>query len=239
MKVDAKRRHLWVTTAAIPQMMNYKEEESGRSAIFKFDLVTGKLLKKYTLPGKPEKHLLGDLVVNSRGDVFATDSQTPTLYMIDRRKDELEVFMSGEPFVSAQGLDFSEDEKQLFVADYSRGIFVIELATKKHFNLKPALGSTLLGIDGLYFYRHSLIATQNGTNPNRIVRLHLDRGGRTVERLEILEANNPLFDEPTLGVRVRDTFYYVANSQWGAVNDKGQLAPAEKLRDPIILKVKL
>lgn len=239
MKVDAGRRHLWVTTAAIPQMMNYTEEESGRSAIFKFDLTTGRLLKKYPLPGKPEKHLLGDLVVNSRGDVFATDSVSPTLYTIDRRKDELEVFMSGEPFVSAQGLDFSEDEKQLFVADYSRGIFVIDLGTKKHFNLTPAPGSTLLGIDGLYFYRHSLIATQNGTNPNRIIRLHLDRSLKAVERLEILEANNPLFDEPTLGVRVRDTFYYVANSQWGAVNNKGQLAPPEKLRDPLILKVKL
>jgi len=239
MKVDAGRRHLWVTTAAIPQMTNFTEEESGRSAVFKFDLTTGKLLKKYTLPGKPEKHLLGDLVVNSRGDVFATDSLSPTLYMIDRRKDELEVFMSGEPFVSAQGLDFSEDEKQLFVADYSRGIFIIDLGTKKHFNLTPAPGSTLLGCDGLYFYRRSLIATQNGTNPNRIIRLHLDRSLKAVERLEILEANNPLFDEPTLGVRVRDTFYYVANSQWGTINDKGQLAPAEKLRDPLILKVKL
>lgn len=239
MKVDAGRRHLWVTTAAIPQMMNYTEADSGRSALFKFELATGKLLKKYSLPGKPEKHLLGDLVINSRGDVFATDSLSPALYMIDHSKDELEVFMSGEPFVSAQGLDFSPDEKQLFVADYSRGILVIDLGTKKHFNLKPAPGSTLLGIDGLYFYRQSLIATQNGTNPNRIIRLHLDRNLKAVERLEILEANNPLFDEPTLGVLVRDTFYYIANSQWGNVNNKGQLAPAEKLRDPLILKVKL
>src|ERR1051325_743973 len=239
MKVDAARRQLWVTTAAIPQMMNYSAEDNGRSAVFKFDLVTGKLLKKYALPGKPEKHMLGDLVVNSRGDVFTTDSLTPILYMIDHRRDELEVFMSGEPFVSAQGLDFSEDEKQLFVADYSRGIFVIDLRTKKYFSLAPAPGSTLLGIDGLYFYRPSLIATKNGTTPNRIIRLHLDRSAKAVERLEILEVNNPLFDEPTLGVRVRDTFYYVANSQWGTVTDKGQLAPAEKLREPLILKVKL
>ena len=164
---------------------------------------------------------------------------TPALYRIDHRKDELEIFIKGEPFVSLQGLDFSEDEDELFVADYSRGVFVIDLRTRKHFNLEPAPGSTLLGCDGLYFYRRSLIATQNGTNPNRIIRLHLDRSMRAVERLEILEANNPLFDEPTLGVRVKDTFYYIANSQWGAVDNKGQLAPAEKLREPLILKVKL
>jgi len=239
MKVDARRHHLWATSAAIPQMMNYREEESGRAAIFKFDLVTGKLLKKYLLPAGPKKHLLGDLVINSRGDVFATDTLSPALYMIDQRKDELELFIDGEPFASAQGLDFSEDEKQLFVADYSRGIFVIDLGTRKHFNLAASPGSTMLGIDGLYYYKRSLIGTQNGTNPQRIIRLHLKRDLRAVERLEVLEANNPLFDEPTLGVRVRDTFYYIANSQWGAVDNKGNLAPADKLREPLILKVKL
>lgn len=239
-KVDAARRHLWVTSAAIPQMTNYREEDAGRSAIFKFDLITGRLLKKYLLPGLPEKHLLGDLVINSRGDVFATDSLTPALYTIDHRKDELELFIKGEPFVSAQGLDFSEDERQLFVADYARGIFVIDLRTGKYFNLSPTPNLTMLGIDGLYFYRRSLIAVQNGTNPNRIIRLHLEKNYGGVARYEILEANNPLFaGEPTLGVRVGDTFYYIANGEWGAVNDKGQLAPPEKLREPVILKVKL
>ncbi|HEX8921099.1 MAG TPA: hypothetical protein VF766_06455, partial [Pyrinomonadaceae bacterium] len=239
-KIDARRRHLWVTSAAIPQMMNYREEENGRSAIFKFDLTTGKLLKKYLLPGRPEKHLLGDLAINSQGDVFATDSLTPALYTIDHKRDELEVFIKGEPFVSAQGLDFSEDEKQLFVADYARGIFVIDLRTKKHFELAPAPNLTLLGIDGLYFYKRSLIAVQNGTSPNRIIRLHLEKRYRAIARYEILEANNPLFDgEPTLGVLVGNAFYYIANGQWGTVDDKGQLAPPEKLREPVILKVKL
>ncbi|HVG34103.1 MAG TPA: hypothetical protein VM911_13525 [Pyrinomonadaceae bacterium] len=239
MKVDAGRRRLWVTSAAVPQMENYREEENGRAAIFKFDLASGKLLKKYELPNRPDKHLLGDLVINSAGDVFATDSVSPAIYRIDHGKDELELFIKGEPFVSAQGLDFSEDEDELFVADYSRGVFVIDLRTKKYFNLAPAPDSTLLGIDGLYFYKHTLIGTQNGTNPQRIIRLHLSKNYKSVERLEILEANNPLFDEPTLGVRVKDTFYYIANSQWESVNNKGELAPAEKLREPVILKVKL
>jgi hypothetical protein len=239
MKVDAGRRRLWVTSAAVPQMENYREEENGRAAIFKFDLASGKLLKKYELPNRPDKHLLGDLVINSAGDVFATDSVSPAIYRIDHGKDELELFIKGEPFVSAQGLDFSEDEDELFVADYSRGVFVIDLRTKKYFNLAPAPDSTLLGIDGLYFYKRTLIGTQNGTNPQRIIRLHLSKNYKSVERLEILEANNPLFDEPTLGVRVKDTFYYIANSQWESVNNKGELAPAEKLREPVILKVKL
>ena len=62
---------------------------------------------------------------------------------------------------------------------------------------------------------------------------------KRVERCEVLEANNPLFDEPTLGALVNEYFYFIANSQWGLVDDKAQLGPAEKLADPIILKIKL
>jgi len=42
-----------------------------------------------------------------------------------------------------------------------------------------------------------------------------------------------------LGVLLRDAFYFIANSQWGLVDDKGQLRPPEKLAEPIILKLKL
>ena len=53
MAVDAKRRHLWVTTTAFPQMVNFKKEEDGTSAVFKFDLRTKKIVKKYVL-SKPK-----------------------------------------------------------------------------------------------------------------------------------------------------------------------------------------
>ena len=71
------------------------------------------------------------------------------------------------------------------------------------------------------------------------LRLILSSDLARVERFEVLEANNPVFDEPTLGVLIQDNFYFIANSQWGLVDDKGQLGPADKLADPIILKMKL
>jgi sugar lactone lactonase YvrE len=61
--------------------------------------------------------------------------------------------LEGEPFVSPQGLDFAPDEKRLFVADYAKGVFVVDLLTKRYAPLAPAPDSTMLGIDGLYFYR--------------------------------------------------------------------------------------
>lgn len=97
----------------------------------------------------------------------------------------------------------------------------------------------MLGIDGLYFYRGGLVAVQNGVNPQRVVRLFLSKDLSRVERFETIAANDPAFDEPTLGVLVQNHFYFIANSQWGALDEQGGIAPAEKLKEPVILKLRL
>ena len=239
MKVDAARRELWVCTAAQPQMSNYVASERGRSGVFKFDLRTGRLAGKYMLPDDSKQHWLGDLVLNPRGDVYATDSVSPAIYVLRRGADKFETVLEGGPFVSPQGLDFSADGKRLFVADYSKGVFVVDPETKSYAPLAPAPDSTMLGIDGLYFYRGGLVAVQNGVNPNRVVRLFLSKDLSRVKRFEAVAANLPAFDEPTLGVVVRGDFYFVANSQWGTVDEQGRLAPPEKLKEPVVLKLKL
>lgn len=239
MKVDARRRHLWACTTAHPQMSNFLDEDRGKTALFKIDLRTGKILKKYYLPNKPQPHWLGDLIVNSRGDVFATDSISPAVYLLRHDRDELESLIAGEPLVSPQGLDFTPDEKSLFVADYAKGIFLINPETKQWKAVAPAPDTTLLGIDGLYSYKGSLIGIQNGVNPQRLIRLFLSKDFSRVERSQIIEANNPVFDEPTLGVLVKNQFYFIANSQWGAIDQKGNLAPPEKLKEPVILRLGL
>ncbi|HXU35024.1 MAG TPA: L-dopachrome tautomerase-related protein [Blastocatellia bacterium] len=243
MKVDAKRRLLWATTTAFPQMVNFNKDEENTSAVLKFDLKTGKLIKRYVLPNKPKGHGLGDLTIDSNGNVFTTDSLTPAVYVIhpqkDEEKDEIELFLENDGFISPQGLAFSGDERHLFMADYSTGLFDIDVRTKRVVHLPPLEGATLLGIDGLYFYGGNLIGVQNGVAPWRLVRIVLTDDFKRVERLQVIEANNPVFDEPTLGVIVRDSFYFIANSQWGLVDDKGQLGPADKLADPVVLKMKL
>jgi hypothetical protein len=220
-------------------MSGLKEEEEGTSAVFKFDLRTGKLIRKYVLANRPARHLLGDLVVSERGDVYVTDSLTPAVYRIARDADALEPFAAGAPFVSPQGLDLAPGGRTLVVADYSRGVFALDLRTRAARLLPHPETAMLLGIDGLYFHRGSLVAVQNGANPQRVVRLTLARDLARIERLDVLAANLPAFDEPTLGVVNGGLFYFVANSQWGAVDRNGRLAPADKLREHVILKLKL
>jgi sugar lactone lactonase YvrE len=239
MKTDEKRRLLWVTTTAFPQMLGFQKTDEGASAIFKYDLTSGRLLKKYVLSNASGKHGLGDLVVAQNGEVFATDTASPAIYRINPKSDEIEPFLLDKSFASLQGLTFTPDEKHLFVADYSMGIFRVEMATKKIEWLAPASEVVALGVDGLYFHRGKLIGVQNGTNPQRVVRFSLSKDNLRLTAAETLEANHADFNEPTLGVVAGEDFYFIANSQWEMVDEKGASAAPEKWREPVVLRLRL
>ena len=239
MKVDAPHHLLWGCTAGHVQMANAKPEDDGKTAVFQYDLATGKLLKKYPVPDDGRKHWLGDIALDSHGNVYASDSLSPAIYIIPRDKDEIQLLVADPVFINPQGIVTTPDEKKLVMADYLKGLFLIDLHTKRVQEIAAPANTTLLGIDGIYRAGHDLIAVQNGITPNRVVRMTLSDDFSKVEKLDVLEANNPAFDEPTLGVVVDDRFYFIADSQWGAIDAKGQLAPPEKLRDPVILGIKL
>lgn len=238
MRVDDKRKILWATTTAFPQMKDFQKADDGKSAVFKYDLKTGKLVKKYLLSNDTEKHALGDLTIAKNGDIYASDSVSPNIYRIDAKTDKLEIFLSSDNFSSLQGLAFTPDEKILFVADYSKGVFRIEMKNKKIVQIAPDANTNPIAIDGLYFDRGNLIAIQNGFNPHRIARLFLNKNFTAITKSETLEANHADFNEPTLGVMVGKDFYYIANSQWALTKEDGTLAD-DKLKEPVILRLKL
>ncbi|MEK7855802.1 MAG: hypothetical protein AAB288_06910, partial [Acidobacteriota bacterium] len=170
------------------------------------------------------------------GTIFATDSISPVIYKIDPKRDQIEEFIRSDSFASLQGIT-TDGRNTLYVADYAKGIFRIDAATKKVVQLTQTERITLLGIDGLYFYRGKLIAIQNGVNPNRVISLNFNGIDKDkIDSMTTLEANHPDFMEPTLGLLLGDEFHYIANSQWPLVSDKGELS-VEKLREPVVLKL--
>lgn len=234
MRVDDKRRVLWVNSAAGAE----EKELNGYSGVFKYDLKTGKLIKKYILDNKPRAHLLNDLAINRRGDVFITDSLSGAVYMVSQAKDELETFVEPGQFIYPNGITLSNDERSLFVADWSKGISVVDLGARRVAPLPHSQSVTLSGIDGLYLYQNSLIAVQNGPKPERVVQYFLNDKQDRVESAAVLESNNPLFAIPTTGVLVGDKFYFIANSYVDMFRD-GVLASDASLRPPQILNVSL
>ncbi len=238
MKVDAGRKILWAASSAFPQMKGFAQSDDGKAGIFKYDLKSGKLLNKYLLSNSDGNHALGDLTLGRNGDVYASDSMSPAIYRIDAKTDKLEVFLKSDSFASLQGLTFSPDEKYLFAADYSLGFFRIEMENKNILQLPVEGDIAVLGADGIYFYKGSLIAIQNGINPQRVVQFSLDPTFSKITGYKTLEANHADFNEPTLGVLSGDDFYFNANSQWELVNEKGELKK-DKLKEPVILRLKL
>ncbi|MBL8149039.1 MAG: hypothetical protein JNN15_03825, partial [Blastocatellia bacterium] len=232
-KVDAKNRILWVNTAAGPEL----KPDDGSAALFKYDLKTRKMIKKYVLDNKSHQaHLFNDLVINSKGDIFLTDSLSGTIYTVTSDKDELEILINPGEFFYPNGITISSDEKYLFVADWRAGVSLIDIEAKKFAILPHPENITLAGIDGLYFYRNSLIAVQNGSKPERVVRFFLSERLDRVESEKILEVNNPLFIVPTTGLMLGDNFYYIANSQLDNYKD-GQISSAEQLKPISILSI--
>ncbi len=215
MKVDARRRLLWAVSTNAGGGMPGKglgRDCLGCSAVFKYDLGKGKLIKKYALSNKPNVHFLNDLTINSRGDAFITDTVTGDIYLITRGKDELELFVNLGQQAFPNGIDLSGDEKHLFVAA-AGGVRVVNLRDKKSRTLKLHDGVSPVVIDGLYFYKGSLIAIQPFADQRKVVRYHLDKEANAVSKVEVIEPEHPLFNQPTTGVIVGKDFYYIANSQ--------------------------
>ncbi len=238
-KINSRDRLLWAACTAIPQMIDYDENLDGLTSIFKYDLDSKKLLKKYLAPNDSNQHYFGDLAINKNGDIYVSDSKYPAIYLIKYNSSEIELFYENTDFVSLQGLDFSNDGKELFFADYATGIYKLNINTKEITHLKEMRDYTTKGIDGLYFYNNSLIAIQNGVLPKRVTRYFLNDDLDLITSYKILESANPNFNEPTLGVIVKNNLYYIANSQWESYNKNGSIFPMNKLEKIIILRTEL
>ncbi|MEO1049648.1 MAG: L-dopachrome tautomerase-related protein [Bacteroidota bacterium] len=238
MKVDAQRRLLWVCTTTTTNMADYTASESGKSSIMKYDLNTGKLLQRYSLKDSLD-HWFGDLTVSSSGDVYISDSQTNQVYTINEEMDRLEVLFESETFLSLQGIAYDDRSNALFIADYVKGIYRIDLSDKTLIKVNCGEEVSLKSVDGLYLYKNSLIATQNLVVPMRVTRYYLNKAQDKITQVEYLEKGNPLLNEPTLGVIVENEFYYVANSQWGGYDKEEKILPVSELEDIVILKARL
>jgi sugar lactone lactonase YvrE len=241
MEVDAKRRHLWANSGNLEQNMNmkYPEPETlGHTAIHKYDLTTRKLIKKYVLGVKGEKHFFNDLSISQSGDVYITDSDEGSVYRISAEKDELELFVKPEGMSYPNGIALSGDERFLYVANI-QGISVVDLKTREVKLLTAPESTATTSIDGMVFHKDSLIANQALTGAERVARFHLSSDPTRIEKLELLQVNHPTFVMPTTGVVAEGSFYYIANSQLRAFDETGKIFPDEKLQETIILKVNL
>jgi sugar lactone lactonase YvrE len=235
-RVDPKKNVLWACASPMPEMENF--DSSARSAVFKYDLKTKKLLKKYLAPEKQD-NAFGDITLDSHGTPFISDSKTATIFTIDEKTGQLVNYFSSKEFWSIQGITFSGDGKYMFIADYVKGIFRLKIDDKTLLLLPAKFEASLKSIDGMTFYNNQLVAIQNLVFPMRSTVYRLNANQDELISFQIIDRAHPAFNEPTIGCITNDTFYYVGNSLWSGYTKERILKPENELQEVVILKADL
>lgn len=235
--VDAKRGRLWATAAGLPQAEDTLAWDG--TAVLRFDLKSGALADTYDVAADTDRDVYGDLDLSREGDLFFTNSVSGQLYAIRAGSDSIETVVPAGTFASPQQPVVLPDGKRVLVPDYIRGIAVVDRATGKVSWLENAAHAAINGIDGLVLSGRSLIAIQNGVNPNRVIRLVLDPSFTKILRWTTLEANVPKLAEPTHGVLVGEKFYFIATSGWDRFAPDGSITPGAALERPIVMVIDL
>jgi hypothetical protein len=237
-KVDAERKLVWATEAALKDFIPAPKADWDRSAVLCFDLHTGALLHR--IEG-PLHSALADLALAQNGDPIVSDGFGGGVYRLVA--GEL-VLLNQTDFISPQTAGILPDGRHALVPDYLRGVGILDLETGQVTWMNPVGGlgwrpMALSGIDGLYFDRDSIFLTQNGTSPERVVRLRLDASRTRILESETIEQGTSTLGEPTHGVVIGKSFYYIANSGWSELDEHGEVKPESKLAGAHIMRFEL
>jgi DNA-binding beta-propeller fold protein YncE len=233
MKVDQMRRRLWVVS-------NKQGKESSASVVHIFNIETGKLIKKFILPDDTI-HLFNDLILTGTGDAYITDSYSAVIYTVPADLTELKPFIESDKFLKwSNGLTISPDNTILYVTT-GPGLVLVNLKTLEvKPMIKPETISTS-GIDGLVFYKGSLLGVVNGRDDESemcIARYKLSHDLKEIVGMSIIDQGNPLFNFPTTCVMVDDYLYCLANTSLRIFFSK-EMNYEDKLHSPVILKYKI
>ena len=233
--VDSARALLWFATWAPRNVVSTPlGEPPSQTRLFKCDLRTGHVLRTYVPSDSEGDHLFNDLAIARNGDVFITDTDQGSVYRVRWDADTLELFLSPgiERFSDANGITLSADERALYVA-FVEGIARIDVRAKAIMRLPLLVAGSAASIDGLYWYRGTLIGVQHLPGLEQVARYDLTPDGRSIAHVTVLERGDSLLHLPTTGAIVSDQFYYIANSHYDRLGDDDRLAPVSRIPAPL------
>ncbi len=238
-EVDARHRGLWAASMVLREANIPLVDTTflGHGLLFHYDVDTGRLRRRYVLPPAGDvRHGFNDLTVMPNGDVYLTDSQAGAVYRLPAGEDSVVEIVPPSTYLFPNGITRSDDGALVFVA-HGGGIDRIEAASGRRTRLATPDTLNLGGIDGLAYYRKSLIAHQPGWF-QRVIRIRLDRAEGGVASWETIERHHPRFALPTTGEVAGSEYYYIANAQLRSFRD-GKIFPWDSLDQVLILKANL
>ena len=240
-KVDPVRRELWANACNLedrsPPMSPDDPDTRGQGGVFRYDLRTGTLIRKYIVGWAMAPRCFNDLALGSDGAVYLSSGPNG-IYRVGPDAARVELFSEFPSFIN--GIAISEDGRHLVLGDY-RGAQVMDVATRAAKPISVPKSETLAGIDGLYIRGQTLVAVQNGfrSRPARVVQAELTPSLDAVTCFTVLDRNRPEFDIPTTGVLVGNDLFYIASSQLRRFNEDKSIFPNDKLTESVIIRTPL
>jgi hypothetical protein len=238
--LDVERARLWVSSAAGAVSPPFRTADQGRSAILRLNLNSHAQEQRYELQDG-HAHAFGDMALGARGELYVSDGVGGGVYCI-RSEPGAAMSTLVEPGAlrSPQSPVPLPDGKRLLVADYSRGIAIVDLHGPKSVSwLKHPPELAVYGIDGLYLYGRALVAVQNGTVPERLVLMDLDPSYTQILNWHVALARVPGLGDPTHGVIRDNRFEFISNSGWDRVDDQGRLNSTPAATQPALWSIEL
>ncbi|HEX8692676.1 MAG TPA: hypothetical protein VF746_09670 [Longimicrobium sp.] len=235
-KVDAPRRRLWVleTTWDTAAPRTYGGT-GGWTSLRGYDLRTGREVARHAPPDRGA-HLFNDLAVSSRGDLYVTDVHGNAVWRLRAGADALEPLARGPRFHWGNGIALSPDESRLYAA-HLEGISVVDPRTGRMEPLRHPPAVAMADVDGLYACPGSLVAVQRMAHFQQVTRFVLSPAGDSIVAAEVLERSHPAYVDPTTGVVVGDSLFYIANAQFRRLQDDLTLRPAERPHGTVVLRL--
>lgn len=201
---DAKRRWLWIATNCLDDPMT---ERCGTPSLIAIDR-RGRLKRQLT-PGAGFHP--GDVSVGD-GRVFVSDTGNGAVYACRDACRALAPLIRPEGRASAQGSALYDGGRKLLVADYSRGIISIDLATQHESQVMTPGGKRLRGIDGLIRAGDAFIGVANYGTPGSLIRFHVDGDGHLADVTPV--DTGGMIVDPTQIVLQGKAILAIGDAQW-------------------------
>ncbi len=233
MKVDAGRRRLWVVS-------NETVDKTSFSAVHVYD-IDSKLLLKKVIVKDTVSQLFNDIALDSRGDAYISDSYGSKIYNLKFDYEKPELFAGPDTLLRyVNGLTVSPDDELIYAAAGAQ-ITIIDAVSKSVYPLGDPGRTGSGGIDGIVFYKGSLIGVTNSKDTESemfVARYNLSSDLKVIEEVIILDKGNPLFNLPTTCTLAGDELLYLGNTSLrlyfqDKTNSKGLFM------NPLILKYSL
>jgi len=217
LRVDDERGELWAAAS-----------QHGRPAVYRFRLTTGERLGVYDMP-----YRINDVAVAPDGMAYGTGTDSNAIISIDRER-AAQIMVRGPSIGSPNGIAASRDRRFLFVATW-HGIVRVDRQTRATARLAQSRRIASGCLDGLYLEREDrIIGVQNCVHSTgRVLRFTLNAARDSIERADVLESYNPLFESITTAAVAGDTLFFVANVQFRKMGTSNPFSPLQVLSLPL------